>query len=316
MKKITLFLLTIYFLTVSFACMAQERPQATAVVMTPELTGVVIDTLSKALVANYVFTDKAQVMSKYLHAQLAKGAYRAIKDPQAFAVQISADLQTACPDLHMNFHFDPRLAQMGPPPMRSPDPRQDSLRNVFMEARNFAFTAAEILPGNVGYVKFNGFVDPTPSAKETVTAAFRFVRYTKALIIDLRENHGGSPEMVKQVASYFFAEKTRVNDIIVPNKRDTAKGWTDPTATDGVILRMPVYVLTSTQTVSAAEDLAYAMQATKRGTIAGEKTAGGSHPTGPVFLGHGFVAGIPNAHSYISIPGQNGKAPALSRTLR
>lgn len=279
MKKIALFLLTI-----SFACMAQQRPQVKPVVMTPELTKVVIDTLSRALVANYVFTDKAQVMSKYLYAQLEKGAYRNIKDPQAFAEQISTDLQTACPDLHMGFHFDPRLAQMGPPPMRGPDPQQDSVRNVFMAERNFAFTASEILPGNVGYVKFNGFVDVTPSAKETVTAAFRFVRYTKTLLIDLRENHGGSPEMVKQVLSYFFAEKTRVNDIIVPNKRDTAKGWTDPTATDGLILRMPVYVLTSSGTVSAAEDFAYAMQATKRGTIAGEKTAGGSHPVVPVFF--------------------------------
>jgi len=293
MKKITLFLLTI-----SFACMAQERPQATPVVMTPELTKVVIDTLSKALIASYVFTDKAQVMSKYLHGQLAKGAYRNIKDPQAFAEQISADLQTACPDLHMGFRFNPQLAQMGPPPTRGPDPHMDSLQNAAMEERNFMFTAVQILPGNVGYVKFNGFVDPTPSAIQTVTAAFRFVQHAKALMIDLRENHGGSPAMVKQVASYFFAEKTRVNDIIIPNKRDTSKGWTDPTATDGLFLRMPMYILTSSGTVSAAEDLTYLMQATKRGTIVGEKTAGGSHPVGPVFLGHGFVAGIPFAHTY------------------
>jgi hypothetical protein len=293
MKKITLFLLMI-----PFACMAQQREQATVEPMTPELGRVVIDTLSKALITNYVFTDKAQVMSKYLHGQLAKGAYRNIKDPQAFAEQISTDLQTVCPDLHMNFRYNARLAQMGPPPRRAPDPHMDSLRNADMAERNFMYTASEVLPGNVGYVKFNGFVDVTPSAVQTVTAAFRFVQHSKALIIDLRENHGGSPEMVRQVLSYFFPEKTRVNDIIVPNKRDTTKGWTDPTATDGVILRMPVFVLTSTQTVSAAEDLAYAMQATKRGTIAGEKTAGGSHPTGPVFLGHGFVAGIPFAHTY------------------
>jgi hypothetical protein len=293
MKKITLFLLTI-----SFACMAQERRPAAVEPMTPELTKVVIDTLSKALIANYVFIDKARVMSKYLHTQLAKGAYRNITDPQAFAEQISDDLQTACPDLHMGFRFNPQLALMGPPPQRGPDPHMDSLRNADMAQRNFMFTTTEILPGNVGYVKFNGFVDPTPEAKKTVTAAFRFVQYTKAVIIDLRENHGGSPEMVKQVLSYFFAERTRVNDIIVPDKLDTAKGWTDPTATEGVLLRMPVYVLTSSQTVSAAEDLTYAMQATKRGTIAGEKTAGGSHPVGPVFLGHGFVAGIPFAHTY------------------
>ncbi|HEY4325838.1 MAG TPA: S41 family peptidase [Mucilaginibacter sp.] len=293
MKKITLFLLTL----LSITCMAQPKPQP-AVVMTPELTKVVIDTLSKALLANYVFTDKAQVMSKYLHGQLDKGAYSNIKDPQQFAMKIAADLQIACPDLHMGFHFEPRLAQMGVPPMQGPDPRRDSMRNVMFETQNFMYRTVEVLPGNIGYVKFDGFVDPTPSAKETVTAAFRFVQHTKAVIIDLRENHGGSPQMVLQVASYFFPEKTRINDIIIPNKRDTSKGWTDPTATGGVILKMPVYVLTSTQTVSAAEDLAYGMQATKRGTIVGEKTAGGSHPVGPVFLGHGFVAGIPFAHTY------------------
>lgn len=87
--------------------MAQERPQATAVVMTPELAQVVIDTLSKALITNYVFTDKARA---YFKGKLVKGAYRAIKDPQQFAAQISADLQTARPDLHMGFHFDPWLA--------------------------------------------------------------------------------------------------------------------------------------------------------------------------------------------------------------
>jgi retinol-binding protein 3 len=294
MKKTIL----LFLLALSFSCMAQERPQATAVVMTPELKQVVIDTLSKALLANYVFIDKARHMAEYLKAQSAKGVYNNIKDPEAFAEQIGADMQTACPDLHMHFNYVPQLAQIGAPPRREPSPQDDSLRNAAMAERNFAFTMVQILTGNIGYVKFNGFVDVTPSAKETVTAAFRFVQHTKAVIIDLRDNHGGSPEMVKQALSYFFAERTRVNDIIVPNKRDTAKGWTDPTATDGLILRMPVYVLTSRQTVSAAEDFSYAMQATKRGTIVGEKTAGGSHPVGPVFLGHGFVAGIPFAHTY------------------
>ena len=72
--------------------MAQERRPAGEEPMTPELTKVVVDTLSKALINNYVFTDKARVMGKYLYAQLAKGAYRNIKDPQAFAEQISAEV--------------------------------------------------------------------------------------------------------------------------------------------------------------------------------------------------------------------------------
>ena len=118
MKKIIFLLLTL-----SFAGMAQERPQPAVPPMTPALEQAVIDTLSKALIANYVFTDKARHMSEYLKGQLAKGAYRTIKDPQVFAQQIAADLQTACPDLHMGFNFDARLAQIGAPPRHEPTRR-------------------------------------------------------------------------------------------------------------------------------------------------------------------------------------------------
>jgi hypothetical protein len=34
----------------------------------------------------------------------------------------------------------------------------DSLNLIDMRKRNFLFTKADILPGNIGYVKFNGFV--------------------------------------------------------------------------------------------------------------------------------------------------------------
>ena len=62
-------------------------------------------------------------------------------------------------------------------------------------------------------------------------------------------------------------------------------------------LSMPVYILTSKRTVSAAEDFTYAMQVNKRATIIGEATGGGAHPTGPVYIGQNFVVDIPFARS-------------------
>jgi len=294
MKKI----LPLLLLALSLSSVAQQQQPAAPVTMTPELTKSVIDTLSKALIANYVFTDKARLMSKYLYGQLAKGAYRNIKDPRVFADTISDDLQTACPDQHIHFDFNPSVPQTRPGGQPAPDRYMDSLEKANLLANNFAFTASDVLSGNVGYVKFTGFMPVSPAAKETITAAFRFVQHTQALIIDLRENHGGNEAMIKQIESYFFPEKTRMNDVITPGKRDTAKGWTDPTATDGLVMRMPVFILTSTNTFSAGENFAYAMQAAKRAVIAGEKTAGASHFTDRFFLGHGFMAGIPNARAY------------------
>ena len=52
---------------------------------------------------------------------------------------------------------------------------------------NCAFKKAEILPGNIGYVKFNGFMPPSVCGP-TAAAAMSFVAYTDAVIFDLRDN--------------------------------------------------------------------------------------------------------------------------------
>ena len=56
--------------------------------------------------------------------------------------------------------------------------------------------AAEQLEGNIGYIKFNYFADPEMCG-QTASAAMNFVAGTQALIVDLRENGGGSPAMVQ-----------------------------------------------------------------------------------------------------------------------
>jgi hypothetical protein len=60
---------------------------------------------------------------------------------------------------------------------------------------------------------------------------------------------------------------------------------------------LPVYVLTSKDTFSGGEELAYDVQTHKLAKVIGEVTGGGAHPTGPIDLGHGFVAMIPFARS-------------------
>lgn len=153
-----------------------------------------------------------------------------------------------------------------------------------------------MLPGNIGYLPFLGFVPDLAGAQPTISAALQFVAHTDALVLDLRDNMGGSPELVTLLESYFFPEKTHMNDLINRSTNDTTVCYTDPKRVP-LTLAMPVYLLTSHGIFSGAEDFAYALQQAKRARVVGEVTGGGAHPTKPVSVGQGFVVSIPYARS-------------------
>ena len=72
-----------------------------------------------------------------------------------------------------------------------PRPRTHDSGRLF--ARTQAFNGVEILTGNIGYLNLTAFwrVD---EARATITDAMRVLRRADALILDLRDNRGGSPE--------------------------------------------------------------------------------------------------------------------------
>ncbi len=62
---------------------------------------------------------------------------------------------------------------------------------------------ADRLPGNIGYIEISGF-PPLQSAKAPFDRAMATLADTRALIIDLRRNGGGSPDSEVYLASYFL----------------------------------------------------------------------------------------------------------------
>jgi len=280
------------------ACQAQGSQRDEQLQITPAVTSLIIDSIGQVLYRNYVFPDTALKMSAYLKNEFKKGAYAGIKDPVELANRLWKDLQKVHHDGHLRLQYAPGMAKdlADTAGMAERHRMNDSLMLIEMRKQNFQFTKVEILPGNIGYVKFNGFVGFQKEARPTITSAFRFVANTKAVIIDLRDNGGGSVEMVAQVESYFFPTKTHMNDVI---NRDKSKWelWTNPAQADSVLLQMPVYILTARRTFSGAEDFSYSMQSVHRAVIAGDTTGGGAHPTGPVPVTQGFVAVIPFARS-------------------
>ena len=256
---------------------------------------VIIDSLNNVLNDHYVFPEKAKSIATYLKSQLKNKAYsNELQNPQKLAEHLQSDITKIHHDPHMHIKYDPGFHVLQ---SKAPSDEEINLTKKYWKENNYAFKKVEILPGNIGYFPFNVFVDDIESAKPMIASALRFLSNTSAIIIDLRENYGGSPDMVSQIESYFFKEKTHMNDLINRSEKDTTFFYADPAKADSLNLLIPVYILTSHNTFSGGEDFSYGMQKANRAIIVGETTGGGAHPQIPFSLGQGFVISIPYARS-------------------
>jgi hypothetical protein len=282
-------LLFIIALIIQYSCNGQNSN--TQPIKINELINSISDSLSK----HYIFPDKAEHISAYLHTQLKTNAYtKLLKDPQKLEQEIAKDIRSVYRDPHLRVQFDPGFnSQVA----YHPTPEELQQVKKYWKENNYSFKKLEVLPGNIGYLSFNLFVDDIKAAKPTIKAALSFLANTDAIILDLRNNMGGDPTMVSQLESYFFAQKTKMNSLINRSNNDTIFMYADPFKSDSLSLSMPVYILTSQHTFSGAEDFCYGLQVAKRAFIVGETTGGGAHPQMPFSVNQGFVMYIPFARS-------------------
>jgi retinol-binding protein 3 len=235
----------------------------------------IVDSIAAALQEVYVFPDVAQKMDDHLHGQLRGGAYDAIDSLPAFTEKLTADLQSISHDLHL---------RVGPIPPRDLTAEQtvdqdERRRRRLAQARaaNFGFEKLEVLAGNVGYLDLRGFL-PAEYGGATAIAAMNFLANADALIVDLRQNGGGSPSMIQLISSYFFDEPVHLNSFYVRREDKTDQFWTQAYVSGPKMTETPIWVLTSGRTFSAAEEFTYNLKNLGRATIVGETTGGGAHP--------------------------------------
>jgi hypothetical protein len=250
----------------------------------------------------YVFPDVAKRLGDSLRVRLARKEYDRYTIGVTFAMRLDDDLAEVAHDKHLHVNYsarplppEPSHPAGAPPP--APSPEDQAREREFLNGINCGFVKAEQLPGNVGYLKFNMFAD-TDMCAATATAAMNFVAGTRALIIDMRENGGGSPGMVAFVSSYLFDRRTHLNDLWTRRTGATKEFWT----TDSVSGRRfggtkPIYVLTSARTFSGAEEFTYNLKNLKRATIVGETTGGGAHPVAGHRIDEHFMIGVPFARA-------------------
>ena len=265
----------------------------------------VIESLGKVLKERYVFPDLAQRLDARLREQLAAKAYDTVTSAKAFSRILSADLAAIARDKHLNvFYFAQSMPTAPPPRPTGPDP---------FAARNYGFMKAERMAGNVGYLKLDAFADPQGDAGQIAVAAMGFLAGTDALIIDLRENGGGSPGMVALLCSYFFEGRpVHLNSLYWRVPDQTQQWWTLAYIPGKRYTNRDVYVLTSSRTFSAAEEFTYNLRTQKRASIVGETTGGGAHPGGMERLGDHFGAFIPSGRAINPITKTNWEGTGVS----
>lgn len=245
-----------------------------------EVRSSLIDTL-EVFSKVYVYPQKAKEIQKQLTIKLQDGAYDHIKTKQQFLSTIDSELRKLTNDRHLNVM-----------PVKNGEKEltveiketKDELKN------NFAFQKLEVLPGNIGYMKFNKFY-LDEKAKVTVDHAFGFLGHTDAMIFDLRDCVGGSPELVRYMLSHFFEDNTLLWST---HNQDQGKEntWNHFSMSGVGDQRLksdfPVYILIGPDTSSGGELFSYVLKHFSKAMTVGEKTYGIAHAVSAVEINELF----------------------------
>jgi hypothetical protein len=254
-----------------------------------------IGVISQQLTAYYVYPDVAAKMIRALHDHQKHGDYNSLADGDDFASALTQDLRAISNDRHLFVAYQPFTSPKqsdSSADAHPPSPAEEARVRSMLEHRNCSFSKLEILNHNIGYIKFDEFAPPQFCAP-TAVAAMNFLAHTDALIFDLRDNHGGSPEMVDFMVSYLFSEPTHINDLTNRHDNETHQFWTLAWVPGPRLVDQAVYVLTSHETFSGGEEFVFDLKTQKRATIVGETTGGGAHPVRGLPAGDHFIIGVP-----------------------
>jgi retinol-binding protein 3 len=245
------------------------------------------------LQAHYLDPVVGQAMVETLRAKLAARAYADLASPRAFARAVTDDLRAVSHDRHVTLHYEDAQAKAGP--------SRDEIEHDKRLEADAGFVAVERWAGDVAYVRLDSFGPYADGVSGDAVYARQLsgIADAKALILDLRDNHGGYPEMVALLVSYLVdPPPIHLSDFWDHDDGTTSQSWTRATV-GGTRFggAKPIYVLVSHNTFSGAEEAAYDLQALKRAVVVGERTAGGANFAPRHKLDERFTFAVPQGRA-------------------
>jgi C-terminal processing protease CtpA/Prc len=250
-------------------------------------TSTVLTDITEKVKDYYIDKEAYKKADSLFRNELNKGAFNALNKKE-FAALLTQKLRTTIKDEH----FFVKYLENYMPEKQMSEKEKEKLNNEHNSLENFGFETVQRLPGNIGYINFKGFASPEASEK-TLAAAMNFVANTHALVIDLRENGGGENGMVLLFCSYFFDKKTDLYTTYFRHNNKTVLNSTQPEVSGQKYLHKKIYILTSKNTFSAGEAVAYFLQQYKLAEVIGEKTGGAANPVDHFIIQNQYLLLVP-----------------------
>jgi hypothetical protein len=276
-----------------------------------ELKTSLVKRIGNLLEERYVFPDVAKKCNDHITSRLASGAFDGIKDKEEFAAILTTELQSISKDKHMRVRLQKRSSE--PVEQHNPFYEEFLFKNL-NKKENAGFVKVEFLEGGIGYLDLRSFV-PLAVAQNTAEAAMEFLSNADAVIVDLRENHGGSPDMISFICSYFFEEPTHLNSLYYREGDRTEEFYTRKIE-GSTLTGVPLFVLTSSTTFSGGEEFANNIKTQKRGTLIGETTGGGANPGGTFRIDDDMIMFIPTGTAINPITNSNWEGTGVEPDIK
>lgn len=277
----------------SFRILIGQSPQTP---IDPAEKKEVIEALCANLEREYIFPEVTKKYVRMLRDNLRSGKYDDIVRPEEFAVTVTNDLMAVSRDGHLHVRFNPTWVKEERN-RKELDEQAIKLQERRSRTSNYGFIEIKIFPGNIGYLRLDSFSYNT-GAQDAAVGAMSFLSNADAIIIDLRRNSGGSPEMVQFLCSYFLDNpRKHLNSFSYKDPEKLTQYWTYTYLPGKRLDKVDLYLLTSNDTFSAAEEFTYNLKNLKRAIVIGEATGGGAHDNKFVILSDRFEMSLPFARA-------------------